>query len=114
VAAGADYCGLARQYFKAFERFGQAGTPSELRSYYRDASAAVDRARQVAPTEVRADLEVVADTLGALTAGLEGIGYDFSRVGSLPPELVARLRSQQFIDSSTRVASYSRDRCGIS
>ncbi|MGH9225641.1 MAG: hypothetical protein ACRD2W_18070 [Acidimicrobiales bacterium] len=112
-APAADYCGLARLYAKAFERFGQPGTSLELRSYYRDATAAMDQALPLAPAEIRSDLPVVADGLKALVAGLEGIGYDFSRVSSLPPNLIARMMSQQLIQASTKVATYSRDTCGI-
>jgi hypothetical protein len=114
TAPAADYCGLARRYFKAFERFGQPGTSPELRAYYRDATVAIDQALPVAPAEIQPDLAVVSDGLKALVAGLDGIGYDFSRAASLPPDLIIRLMSQQFVQSSTKVATYSRDKCGLS
>ena len=84
-----------------------------MRAYYRDASTAMDQATRVAPADIKPDLEVVADGLRALVAGLEGIGYDFARVASLPPDLIARLMSRPFVESSTKVATYSRDKCGI-
>ena len=114
TAPGADYCGLARSYARAFERFGQPGSSSDIRGYYRDATAAMTQALAVAPAELRPDLQVVSETLQALVAGLEAINYDFSRVPSLPPELITRLMSRQFVESSTRVAAYSRTNCGIS
>ena len=111
---GDEYCGYARLYAKGFERFGQSGTSLEVRSFYRDATAAMQQAQRVSPAEIKADLDVVADTLKALVAGLEGIGYDFTKVSSLPPDLIQRLMSQEFVDASRKVASYSRDKCGIS
>ena len=109
-----DYCGLARLYAKAFERFGQGGTALDVRSYYRDATQAMAQAQKVAPAEIKADLDVVADGLRQLVAGLDTIGYDFTKAPSLPPALITRLMAKDFVDASSRVAAYSRDKCKIS
>lgn len=113
AAGGAtDYCDLARSYAKAFERFGQPATADDHRSYYRNALAAARRAPAVAPAELRADVVVVADGLQALVAGLEGIDYDFARVSYLPAQVITKLMSGPFVESSRKVADHARQSCG--
>lgn len=110
----AAYCGLARNYAGAFDRLGQPGSStSDLRAYYQAAGVAVQQSVGVAPAEIRPDVQVVADALQALIAALDKINFDLNKIGSLPPELIARLMSQQFEDSSTRVAAYAKNVCGI-
>jgi hypothetical protein len=104
-----DYCRLARSYDDASSRLGQGGTP-EVRQLFRDASRDVKLAVDVAPPEIRSDVRVVADGFGALVAALESVNYDFTK---LPPDLIARFMSQEFVDASTNVGRYSHDVCGL-
>ncbi len=104
-----DYCRLARSYDDASNRLGQGNAP-EVRQLFRDASRDVKLAVDVAPPEIRSDVRVVADGFGALVTALENVNYDFTK---LPPDLIARFMSQEFVDASTNVGRYSRDVCGL-
>lgn len=110
----ATYCGLARNFSGAFDKIGQPGSSADdLRAYYQAAGAAVQQSVGVAPAEIRPDVQVVADALQALIAALDKINYDVSKITSLPPDLISKLMSQQFEDSSVRVAAYAKNVCGV-
>jgi hypothetical protein len=110
----AAYCGLARNFSGAFDKIGQPGSSTaDLRAYYQAAGAAVQQSVGVAPAEIRPDVQVVADALQSLIAALDKINYDLSKISSLPPDLIAKLMSQPFEDSSVRVAAYAKNVCGI-
>ena len=113
AVSGSEYCTLARSYAKAFERFGQPGTSADQRAYYQSASADINKAVSVAPAEIKGEVQTMAGVLQSLVTALESINYDFTRVSSLPPDLIAKLMDRQFIDAATKVSAYSRDKCGI-
>ena len=108
-AGSADYCKLARTYQDASSKLG-AGASPDLRQLFQDAARDIKAAVDVAPAEIKKDVQTVADGFTALVGALATVNYDFTK---LPPDLIVRFQSQDFMNASTRVGAYSKTVCGI-
>jgi hypothetical protein len=105
-----EYCGLANTYTGAMSRFFEPGSTGDIRALYQGAAAAARDAVKVAPPEIKADVQVVADTMTALVDALERVNYEIPR---LPQSVIARLMAPDFADASGRLSAYARDVCGL-
>ncbi len=105
----AEYCRLARSYQEASSRLAPGAT-ADLRQLFQNAARDIVQAVGVAPAEIKPDVTLVADGFSALVGALGEVDYDFTR---LPPDLIVRFQSQDFVTASTRVGAYSRNVCGI-
>jgi hypothetical protein len=105
-----EYCRLAKTYADASSRLGEAAT-ADMRRMFRDAARDVKLAVDAAPGEIQSDVRIVADGFGALVDALETVDFDFTR---LPPDLIARFLTEEFVTATVRVSQYNIRICRVS
>ncbi len=107
----AEFCSLARTYNERFTSVTPNATPAQLRTVAREGQTAITQAVNAAPAEVKADVQVVANTFGALLSELEKVNYEIARV---PPAALQALQGPEFQRATTRFQAYLRSVCGVS
>ncbi len=106
----AQYCALAKTYADRFSSVGANPTPAALRAATREGQTAIAQAVNVAPAEIKADIQFLANTFNGLQAELERVNFDVSR---LPPTALSQLSTPQFQAATTRFQAYTRTVCGV-
>ena len=106
----AQFCALAKTYNDRFTSVGPNPTPAQLRNLMREGQATITEALNAAPEEIKADLQVLANSVTGLQAELERVNFDVSRV---PPAALGQLSTPQFQAASTRFQAYTRTVCGV-
>jgi hypothetical protein len=106
----AQFCSLARTYNERFTSVGANATPAQLRTVAREGQTAISQAVNNAPSEIKRDVEVIANTFGGVLTELEKVNFETSR---LPPAALQSLQSPEFQQSTTRFHAYVRTVCGI-
>ncbi len=106
----AEFCNLARTYNDRSTSVSPNATPAQLRTVAREGQAAITQAVNSAPAEIKPDVQVLANTFGALLTELEKVNYDIAR---LPPAALQSLQAPEFQQSTTRFQAYVRTVCGV-
>ena len=108
-----EFCTLARTYTERFANVGNPGSssPAQLRTLANEGRTAITQAANVAPPEIKADLQLIATTFTNLLAELEKANFDATKVA---PTAFAPLQTPEFGRASQRFQAYSRDVCKIS
>ena len=107
---GTPFCQLARTYTEKFSSLLiSANDPVKLRAASTDAEAAIRQAQATAPTEIKADVTVVATAAKDALTALQKNDFDLSRT----PEALTRLQQPAFQTSFASLNRYSRAHCGV-
>ena len=108
--AGTPFCQLARTWTEKYSTLlASLNDPAKLRAASTDAESAIRQARATAPTEIRADVNVVATTAGQVLAALQKNNFDLAGT----PE-VTKLQEPGFQSSFANLNRYTRAHCGVS
>lgn len=108
---GGQFCDLVRSYNdKIVSLAPSLGDPEALRGLLVDAGPVIDRARQIAPPEVAADVSLLAESSRRLLARLQAVDFDFTK---LPPEAVQSLQTPEVAAASQRLQAYTRSVCQV-
>ncbi len=102
------FCELLRSYNERYNRTRNVTEPQQLRELLRTARADVREAQEVAPPEVKADAEIVARVLTEYVDALEAVDYQTNRI---PPDVIQRLLSPDFLAAAQRMEAYGRANC---
>ena len=102
------FCQLLRSYEDQYNRTRNVTEPEQLRELLRNIRSDLDEAQDVAPLEVKADVELVAQVLGEYVDELEKVDFQTRRI---PAEVVQRLLSPDFLSAAQRVQVYGRANC---
>ncbi len=102
------FCELLRAYNDKYNRTRNVTEPEQLSELLRDARRDVRETQEVAPPEIKGDAEIVARVLTEYVDELEKVDYQTSRV---PPEMVQRLLSPDFLAAAQRLEAYGRATC---
>jgi hypothetical protein len=107
-----DFCDLARKFTKDFKDTTDASNTQDEAALFKDLRSAIDRLDKTAPSEIDADVKVVADSFRQSDDVLKKYDYDFTKV---PQEEAAKisLDDPKITESSNRVESYFEKTCGI-
>lgn len=116
TGGGGKYCSLATDLEKAsasietpdFSDPTKAG--EVLRDAFAKVSAALDDVIDQAPSEIQADLRLLADAFRSLKTKLEAIDYDFTKAD---PETFKEFSDPKFQAASDRIEKYNERVCGI-
>ncbi len=106
-----QFCNLARTYNDRFTSVAPNATPAQLRTVAREGQTAIRQAQEVAPAEIRSDVQTIATTFGELLADLERANFDTTK---LTAATFTRLQAPEFQRSSQRFQAYLRDVCKVS
>lgn len=109
---GDDFCELAKQYDEDFKDIGESTNPEDREREFEELNDAIDKLASEAPSEIRADVNTVAEAVNQYTDLLAKYDYDFSRV---PEEEAAEIdfASDAVEGASNRVESYFEKVCKI-
>jgi hypothetical protein len=106
---GSDtFCQQIRTYAESQRRLGGAAN-ADVRAVYSDAARAVNESAAIAPSEIKRDVEVVAEAFTTLVRELEAVNYEITRI---PPAVALRFMSAELQSATTRVEAYARNVCG--
>ncbi len=102
------FCQLLRSYEDQYNRTRNVTEPEQLRELLRNIRSDLNEAQDVAPLEVKSDVELVAQVLDEYVDELEKVDFQTRRV---PAEVVQRLLSPDFLSAAQRVQVYARTNC---
>lgn len=108
-----EFCNLARTYTERSASVGgnTSSTPAQLRTLANEGRTAINQAADVAPPEIKADVQLISTTFSGLLAELEKVDYDATK---LTPAAFAPLQAPEFGRASQRFQAYTQDVCKIS
>jgi hypothetical protein len=107
----AQFCALAKTYGdKSGQLVPSLSNPAQLRTIFKDLQVAVKQAVDVAPSEIKADVTLLANFYNDFAAALEKVNYDFTKV---PPDISRKLQDPQFQQATTRLDAYTKQVCGL-
>ena len=103
------FCNLARGYG---DKLGELGTtdPAKLKTVTQDAEAAIKEAVEVAPSEIKRDVQLVATASTAFFQQLAKVDYDITRLSS---DAVSGLQKPEVQTATERLGAYTQNVCGI-
>ena len=108
--AGTPFCQLARTYSEKFAALlPSANDPVKLKAATTDAESAIRQAKATAPAEVRADVNVVANTAGEALSALQKKNFVLADT----PDAVTKLQEPAFQTSFANLNRYTRAHCGV-
>ena len=107
-AGSAEYCRLSRDYAASAKKFAVPTNAAELRQVFEEAAKDIKAVLAVAPPEIKADVQTVANGLASIMAVMAAANYDETRFADTPPSL-----PPNFDTASTRIDAYSRNVCGL-
>ncbi len=105
---GGRFCELLRSYSDKYNRTRNVSNPEELRDLLRTARTDVKEAQEVAPPDVKADSEIVANVIDQYVEELEKVDFQTNRI---PAFMVQRLLSPDFLTAAQRIQEYGRTNC---
>lgn len=106
----AEFCNEARTYSERSKNVAAPSTPAQVRSVAQEGQAAINQAVNLAPTEIKPDIQVIAAAFGSMLSELEKVNFDVSKV---TPATFAKLQEPQFATSTQRFQAYVANVCKL-
>ena len=106
----AQFCALSKTYTDRFTNVGPGSTPAQLRTATQEGRTAINQAAAAAPSEIKPDVQVIANVFTGLFTELEMVDFDISK---LSPASLGSLQAPEFQSSTTRFQAYLRTVCGV-
>lgn len=108
-AASTAFCNQIRAFADQVLKLTAAiGNAANLRTVLAAIVSALDQAAAVAPADIKADMTTLAHAYADIVAGLDKVGYDFSK---LPSSVQGELASPAVQAASTHLSTYSGNVC---
>ncbi|HEX2275242.1 MAG TPA: hypothetical protein VHG90_15345 [Acidimicrobiales bacterium] len=105
---GGRFCELLRSYNDQYNRTRNVTEPGQLRDLLRNIRSDLREAQEVAPPEIKGDVDLVARVMQEYVDELERVDFQTSRI---PPQMVQRLLSPEFLSAAQRIEAYGRANC---
>ena len=103
------FCELARTYRERLDELGTTD-PTQLRALATEAEAAIKEAQEVAPDEIRGDVQLVAAASISFFEVLAAANYDLTKVS---PDALSGLQRPEVQASTQRLTAYTQNVCGL-
>lgn len=112
---GSPFCTLLRDTDPSTILAGDGGDPAAVQQAFTRLVGVFADARALAPSEIAADVGLVADGIEALDAALAAVGYDFTALAATPQaaEVTAAVNDPVFTDAGARISAYRSQVCGL-
>jgi imidazolonepropionase-like amidohydrolase len=111
---GADaYCGLATKYSGLEKAFTPGADAATLKSSLETAKNALDDAVKVAPSEIKADVKVIANAYGPFIEAMAKANFDFTKVNPQDPAF-ADIQKPEVAEAAQRIEAWGKAHCGAS
>ena len=95
---------------KAAQAFQQGRTPDQLKTEFEQTRKAEQDALSGAPSEIKADLQVLISASNKVFDALSAANYDFTKVD---PAALSSVNTPAVQTASQHVTAYVKDHCGI-
>jgi hypothetical protein len=110
ASSNEPFCQAARGFVGQMTKIVSEGSDStRVGPLFQELETFLRQAADTAPGEVRPQAVLAADAVGEFYQALATVDFDQSRV---PPEASAKLRSAEFQQATTELATYGRRTCG--
>ena len=103
------FCELARTYRERLDELGTTD-PTQLRALATEAETAIKEAQEVAPEEIKGDVQLVAAASISFFEVLAAANYDLTKVS---PDALSGLQRPEVQASTQRLTAYTQNVCGI-
>jgi hypothetical protein len=113
--AGSPFCTLLRDTDPSTILAGDGSDPAAVEQAFTGLVRVFADARALAPSEIAADVGLVADGIEALDAALAAVGYDFTALAAAPQaaEVTEAVNDPVFTDAGARISAYRTQVCGL-
>lgn len=105
-----DFCDLAKSFNTGFSGITPGASIAQLKVNLQEADTAIHRAVDVAPTEIKGDVGVIADSFTKVVGVIANANYDLTNIS---PDALATFQSAEFSNSAARLQAYMTSVCGI-
>jgi hypothetical protein len=110
---GDAYCGLATKYSGLEKAFTPGGDAATLRQSLETAKDALADAVKVAPSEIKADVKVIADAYGPFIDAMAKANFDFTKINPQDPAF-AEIQKPEIAAAAQRIEAWGKAHCGAS
>ena len=108
---GDAYCGLAAKYSGLENSFTPGADAAQLRSALETSKDALADAVKVAPSEIKADVKLIADAYVPFIEAMAKANFDFTKLNPQDPAF-ANLQKPEIAAASQRIEAWSKANCG--
>lgn len=110
AVSDSPFCAAAKGFVGQLAKIVQAGANSDqLGPLFKELETFLRQAAETAPGDVRPQAALAADTVSEFYQALARVNFDQSR---LAPADLAKIRSPEFEQATSRLAEYGRRTCG--
>ena len=107
---GGDFCKTLASAINTSAANQTGTTPAEIKKSYQADEANAIKALSKAPSEIKADVQVLVATTAQLDAALAKVNYDFTKI---TPADEAALDSPAFTAAESKLEAYVKAHCGF-
>ncbi len=104
-----QFCQLAGTYRERLDELGTTD-PTQLRALATEAETAIKEAQEVAPEEIKGDVQLVAGASISFFEVLAAANYDLTKVS---PDALSGLQRPEVQASTQRLTAYTQNVCGL-
>ena len=105
------YCGLESKYSGLEDSFTPGTDAATLRTSLETAKDALAEAVKVAPSEIKADVKLIADAYSPFIEALAKANFDFTKINPQDPAF-ANIQKPEIAAAGQRVEAWSKANCG--
>jgi hypothetical protein len=105
------YCGLSAKYAGLDKAFQPGADAASLRSTLETAKDALNEAVKAAPSEIKADVKVIADAYGPFIDAMAKANFDFTKINPQDPAF-ADIQKPEVAAAAERISEWGTAHCG--
>ncbi len=105
------YCGLATKYSGLENSFGPGADANTLKASLETAKDALADAVKVAPSEITADVKVIADAYGPFIDAMAKADFDFTKINPQDPAF-ADIQKPEVAAAAQKIEAWGKANCG--
>jgi hypothetical protein len=109
-SSGGGFCSFTQQAGSALGQQTPTGTPEQVKALFVKVVAALDHARAIAPSKVKADFTVIDSTYHQLYQALVAANFDYQKLNKA---VIANLAGTKVTTAQDHIAQYTRKACHL-
>jgi hypothetical protein len=109
-ASASGFCAAQAKNVDALQQQQPTSTPASLKELYERLDDTLDEAVDKAPSEIKDDMQTVADAYKPFVDELRKVDYDFTKL-NFQSEAFQKLSSQEMRDATQRISAYYERTC---
>ena len=105
-----DFCGLESKYTGLEDSFRPGADAASVRASLETAQDALDDGVRLAPSEIKADMKIIADAFGPFIEAMAKANFDFTKVNPEDPAF-ANVQKPEVQAASARIDAWVDANC---